>query len=171
MTAFSTSEENDNCLDYTILRDGSIALYRRADFLEEDVNWLRSNGYKIVSFDCSGWHSEEHMHDSLEKALSFPSYYGRNLDALDECMCEDVEVPDTDGLVLVLRHYDRYSNGSDATHGSERSVAEIMLHIFAKASRSYMLTGRRLLSLVQSNDPAMRFDHLAAVAATWNRRE
>jgi hypothetical protein len=52
MTAFNPGEENNSRLDWKILRDGSVALYRNDDFLEEDVDWLRSKGYKIVLFDC-----------------------------------------------------------------------------------------------------------------------
>jgi RNAse (barnase) inhibitor barstar len=103
MTAFTSEEETEDRLDSRILRDGSICLYRNNQFLEDDVSWLRSNGYRIVSFDCANWSSSDLMHDSLKSVLSFPSYYGRNLDALDECMSEDLEVPEVDGLVLVLK--------------------------------------------------------------------
>jgi RNAse (barnase) inhibitor barstar len=171
MTAFSEGEENERRLDWTILRDGSIALYRRDDFLEEAVNWLSSHGYRIVSFDCSDWCTSTQMHDSLQHSLSFPSYYGGNLNALNDCMCEDLEVPEVGGLVLVLRHYDRYSNGTHAAHNSGRSEAEIVLDIFARASRYQMLKGRRLITLAQSGDPLIHFDNLDGVSATWNSRE
>ena len=101
----------------------------------------------------------------------FPSYYGGNLNALNDCMCEDLEVPEVGGLVLVLRHYDRYSNGTHAAHNSGRSEAEIVLDIFARASRYQMLKGRRLITLAQSGDPLIHFDNLDGVSATWNSRE
>jgi RNAse (barnase) inhibitor barstar len=109
------------------------------------------------------------MHDSLKDALSFPSYYGRNLNALNDCMCEDLQVPDAGGLALVLRHY---ANGPGAVLDSKgMSGAEIVLDIFARASRYYMLTGRRLITLAQSDDPTVHFDYLDGVSATWNWRE
>jgi RNAse (barnase) inhibitor barstar len=172
MTAFTLEEEAEDRLDWRILRDGSISLYRNNQFLDDDVSWLRSNGYRIVSFDCANWSSSDLMHESLKGALSFPSYYGRNLDALNECMSEDLEVPEVGGLVLVLKHFDRYSNG----HGAElkpsgRTEVEVVLDIFACASRRFLLTGRRLMTLAQSDDPRIHFEHLGGASTQWNRRE
>ncbi len=102
MAVFSTDDANDQRLDWTIALYGGVALYRRAEILAEDLNWLRSSGYRIVSFDAANWHTEDQMHDSLKADLSFPDYYGKNLDALNECMWDDLVVPDVGGLVLVL---------------------------------------------------------------------
>ena len=171
MSVFKTDEGNENSLDWKILRDGGIALYRNQDFLSEDTNWLRSNGYKVVTFDCADWLSSRDMHESLKHALSFPSYYGHNLDALDECMQEDIQVPDSGGLVLVLEHYDQYSRGPGSTHTSQRCEAEVVLDIFALAGRHHLLFGRRLITIVQSDDPGIQFERLGCVSARWNSRE
>lgn len=101
--------------------------------------------------------------------MSFPDYYGKNLSALDECMLDDLAVPDSGGLALVLNHYDRFANSAHASH--ERSTAEVVLDIFAKAVRYHMLFGRRLLILVQSDDPNIQFGRLGGVTACWNHRE
>lgn len=171
MSAFKADEQNDDSLDWIILRDGSIALYKRNEFLEEDLQWLQAKGYLVISFDCTGWHSDRQMHNSLKDALSFPSYYGRNLDALNECMADDLIVPDDGGLAIVLRRYDSFFNGFGAAHGAEKGEAEIVLSIFASASRCHMLSGRRLITLVQSDDPAIQFGRLGCVGAIWNWRE
>ena len=34
-----------------------------------------------------------------------------------------------------------------------------------------LLTGKRLIILVQSDDPCMEFNQLGGVSAEWNRRE
>lgn len=111
------------------------------------------------------------MHDALKSALSFPDHYGTNLDALDECMCEDVVVPDEGGLVLILRHYDQFSKALQIDRGDARGFVEIVLHVFARAVRYHMLFGRRLMIVVQSDDPRIRFENLAPVAADWNPHE
>lgn len=48
---------------------------------------------KIV-LDAQCMDTVEKVHDYLSEKLNFPEYYGRNLDALYECLCElsDVEL-------------------------------------------------------------------------------
>lgn len=136
-----------------------------------DLNWLESNGYNIVEFDAARWNSEEQMHDSLRSALSFPYYYGKNLQALGECMCHDIVVPDPGGVALVFNHYDHFATIDRTGDPHQKHLAEIVLHILARAVRYHMLFGRRLLILVQSDDPRITFGDLAGVTASWNPRE
>lgn len=171
MTAFSPDEFNDSELDFRILRDGGIALYWKMQHFDEDVTWLQSKGYKVIQFECVAWESLDKMHDSLSALLSFPSYYGRNVNALDDCMCVDLEVPEQGGLCLAFKHYDAFSGGPGAPTNSRRGEAEIVLDILARASRCHMLKGERLVILVQSDDPRVRFDELDGVNAVWNCHE
>jgi len=171
MAVFSTNDANDQRLDWTISLYGGVALYRRTEILADDLDWLGSSGYRIVSFEAANWRTEDQMHNSLKADLSFPDYYGKNLDALDECMWDDLVVPDVGGLVLVLHHYDQFAKAGLSGRSDERSTAEIVLDIFARAARYHMLFGRKLLVLVQSDDPWIQFGKLGAVSAQWNRRE
>lgn len=170
MTVLTASEVDNRQLDWTILRDGGVALYWQPEILAQDLNWLESKGYRIVSFEAGKWSSEDQMHHELKSDLSFPDYYGENLDAMNECICDDLVVPDEGGLVLVLRRYDRFAKNK-VRPNRPRSVAEIVLEILARAVRYHMLFGRRLLILVQSDDPRIRFENLAPVFASWNPRE
>ncbi len=43
---------------------------------------------KRVQISAAGWDTPEKAHDALAKALEFPDYYGRNLDALHDCLTE-----------------------------------------------------------------------------------
>jgi len=171
MAVFSANEVNDQQLDWTTIRDGGIGLYWRTEVLTDEVSWLESNGYQIVSFDTASWLTEDLLHNSLKAKLSFPAYYGNNLNALDECMSEDLVVPGTGGLVLVLNHYDQFVSANLGGGANEKSTAEIVLDVFARAARYHMLFGRRLLILVQSDDPKMQFGRLGGMPASWNSRE
>jgi RNAse (barnase) inhibitor barstar len=111
------------------------------------------------------------MHESLKAQLSFPDYYGKNLNALDECVLDDLVVPDSGGLALVLNHYDRFYKPVLNRASDEGSTAAVVLSIFTKAVRYHMLFGRRLLILVQSDDPTIEFGRLGGAAAWWNHRE
>lgn len=171
MAIFTTAEADNQQLDWTILRDGGVYLYWRQEILADDLKWLKSNGYRVVTFEAAEWESEHRMHESLKVQLSFPEYYGNNLNALDECMLDDLVVPDSGGLAIVLNHYDRFSKPLNHVDSDERITEEVLLRVFAKAVRHHMLFGRRLLILVQSEDPKIEFGRLGAVAACWNQRE
>ena len=41
-----------------------------------------------VQLSAAGWDTPEKAHDALARALSFPDYYGRNLDALHDCLTD-----------------------------------------------------------------------------------
>jgi RNAse (barnase) inhibitor barstar len=182
MAVFDGDEVNDQQLDWTTLRDGGVALYWRPEVLAYDLTWLAAKGYKIVQFEAADWDSEEKMHDSFKVELSFPDYYGRNLNALNDCMWSDLSVPDVGGLVLVLNHYDQFAKAAqieyehfakaiEIDHSDKRNAADIVLDVFVRASRYHMLFGKRLMTFVQSDDPRIRFDDLDRVSADWNSRE
>ena len=171
MAVFTSEEADDQRRDWTILRDGGVALYWRPEALKMDMNWLESNGYSIVEFDAARWNSEEQMHDSLRSGLSFPYYYGKNLNALNDCLWSDLVVPEAGGVALVFHHYDHFARIHQEAGSKDKDLAELVLHIFARAVRYHMLFGARLLILVQSDDPRIRFDNLAGISAGWNFRE
>lgn len=171
MAVFSSEEANDQHRDWTILRGGGVALYWRPEALKMDLGWLELNGYNVVEFDSAKWSSEEQMHDSLRSALSFPYYYGKNLDALNDCLRSDLVVPDTGGAALVFHHYDQFAKIVRSLDPNDKDLAKVVLHILARAVRYHILFGRRLLILVQSDDPQIRFDDLAGISADWNPRE
>jgi RNAse (barnase) inhibitor barstar len=160
------SENEYSAFDYEILRDGGIALYRSNDYLEEDVEQLRLAGYHVYRIDCKEWKSELDMHNSLSLELSFPSYYGKNLNALNDVIT-DVYVPAAGGLVLVLLHFDVFAKGAGSVH----PLTEALLESLSRASHQSLLTGKRFLTLVQSDEPSMSFPKLGLSAPSWNRRE
>src|SRR5689334_5534692 len=93
-------------LDWHLLRHGPIALYYRSDVIMEDRTWLANHGYVINSFECATWTTEEAMHTALAAELTFPDYYGHNLNALNDCL-RDLVIPDESGRALIFSHYDQ----------------------------------------------------------------
>lgn len=163
MASFTEQDIDQHALDWEILRDGGICLYRRPELLAKDLDWLRSRQYEIKEFNSGSWHSELSMHDELSSVLGFPAYYGRNFAAMNECMSEDLVVPDVGGLALCLRQVDQFALRFTSAHA--------VLDIFANASRAQILLGRRLLILLQSDDPRVNFIGLGGIDARWNRHE
>lgn len=150
-------------LDWEILRHSPIAMYHRPEIMQEDVAWFAQAGYDIREFDCAAWASEDDLHKDLATKLKLPDYYGHNLDAFDECI-HDVEIKDESGLLIVFRRYDAFAERAP-------KAAHAILDTIACGSRWYSLLGLRLIAMVQSDDPTIRFDSLGALGAQWNRKE
>jgi hypothetical protein len=109
------------------------------------------------------------MLDDMAAGLSFPDYFGRNLNALNDCMsdvasCEYGWHADATGLVIVLR-------AADAFTSVDRRTAQIMLNIFADQGRRAILIGNRIICLAQSNDPQLSFEPVGATPVMWNDAE
>lgn len=74
---------------------------------------------KNITINCAQIASMAELHEILARELSFPEWYGKNLDAIHDCLtaiCEDTEVTflhftalpfPTAGLLRVLRDSER----------------------------------------------------------------
>lgn len=52
---------------------------------------------KDITIDCAGLTTALQLHDAFALALDFPDWYGRNLDALYDCLCA---LPEETELIL-----------------------------------------------------------------------
>ncbi|MGD9633318.1 MAG: barstar family protein [Pirellulales bacterium] len=152
-------------LDWMLLQNGAVSLYHRVEILAEDVAWLAAHGYVVHDFDCAAWDSQDHFHDAVSTELDFPGWYGRNFSAFNDCLC-DIEIPDEGGCALVFRRYDHFT-------AREPQPAQWILEAIQDNSRILSLWGKRLLALLQSDDPRLEFQlrPVGACSVSWNRRE
>ena len=163
MAIFRNEPEEFQRLDWSLLQNGTVTLYLRPEVLEEDVEWLKRHDYRVDSFDCSIWVGPSEMHEALSSGLEFPGYYGRNLSALNDCI-GDIEIPEEGGRVLVFNKYDSFA-------ARFPDVAWSVLDIIEVNARRLLLFGRRLIVLVQSDDPEISFNRVGGWPVIWNRRE
>ncbi len=175
MTLFSNSPADWQRLDWQILRDGGIALYWRQEYLADDMRWLASQNYDMYEFDCERWRSEDEMYSDIGRVLRFSEWWGpewgRNIDALDDCLT-DLPISDDRGAVLVLNRFNVYASGSGAASmHSGRSEAEVVLDVMAGACRFFLLNGKRFIVLVQTENPDIQIGSLGGRSPVWNRRE
>lgn len=169
MATWDVDAETTHPVDFRLVHNAFVTLYWQLSVLAETVGWLKVHGYDVVEFDASTWVSDADMYDDFASRLDFPDYFGRNLDALNDCM-SDVAVgdygwrKDATGLVIVLRAFDTFAV-------VERRTAQIMLDIFADRARSAILVGHRMICLVQSDDPKLTFEPVGATPVMWNDAE
>lgn len=150
-------------LDWTLLERGAIALYYKGSVLSADIGWFRNQNYVIHELNASEWNTPDAFHADAKRALGFPDYYAGNLASWVDCLPE-LPVPDESGLVIVFRRYDAFAK-------AQPQLAQTILDSIESTSRRFLLTGRRMLALVQSDDPRIRFDRVGAMPVTWNPRE
>jgi Barstar (barnase inhibitor) len=107
VAAWDPDAEITHPVDFRLVHNTFVTMYWRSSLLDETIEWLRSHGYDVVEFDAASWASAAEMFDDVAAGLDFPAYFGRNLDALNDCM-RDVASgeygwhADATGLVLVL---------------------------------------------------------------------
>ncbi len=155
--------DDSSRLDWELLRHTPVALYFSREVLAEHVGWLRGPHYLVHTFDCSGWASEEDFHAGVSRTLAFQGYYGRNLDAFNDCLC-GIGVPEGGGTALAFLSFDTLFKMSPARSWH-------LLDIIACWSRFFLLTGRRLLALVHSDDRHICIKPVGARPVLWNGTE
>ena len=171
MPFFNNGPDDWQRLDWQILRDGGILLYWRHEYLIEDSQWFAKHDYDVFEFGCEIWESRDSMFSDFARVLRLPDYFGRNFDALDECIA-DLPLTENRGAVMVLTKFDAYAAGAgSAPMQRVKNEAELVLDIIARASRFHLLNGNRLVALVQTNDPKLRIGALGGASPQWNRRE
>jgi RNAse (barnase) inhibitor barstar len=163
MATFKQDPSEWERLDWQLLQISPVTLYFQQQVLESDVFWFATEGYRVRSLKAGAYSSPEALLVALADLLSFPDYFGRNLDAFNDCL-RDVEVPELGGLLLVLEGFGMFANFF-------RYESQAILDICASQSRCFLLTGRRFLVLVQADDPDISFEPVGATPVTWNPRE
>ena len=148
--------------DIEILKDGPICKYYKNSILDEDMHWFIDNGFDVYDITVRNW-DKNNFHKHLKKELNFPDYYGENLAAFNDCL-GDMYNDRYKGVVIIFRRYDEFLN-------NERSSAEAILDIIATESRNWLLKGKKLIGLIQSNEPNLVLPKLGGISPNWNLAE
>lgn len=169
MAAWGADDETSVAVDFRLAGNSFVTLFWQRSVLGQTVGWLREHGYEVVSFDAATWASADAMFDDLARGLGFPSYFGRNLAALNDCMSDVARGAygwgaDATGLVIVLTGFDAFAE-------IDRPTAQQLLDIVAGQARSAILIGNRILSLAQTDDPRLSFEPVGAMPVVWNPAE
>ncbi|QXE36412.1 barstar family protein [Streptomyces sp. GMY02] len=147
-----------------------VTLFWRKRLLTQAVERLEDRGFRVIRLEAGQWNTERDMHHAMAAALDFPDYYGRNLDALNDCLGDVAcyggydDAPEGTGLVLVFTDYDRFA-------ATCPRAAQVVLDIIADQARQAAVLQRRFFSLVHSNDANIKFEPVGAMPVMWNSDE
>ncbi|KJY19874.1 barnase inhibitor [Streptomyces sp. NRRL S-104] len=147
-----------------------VTLFWRRRLLDQAVQRLEDRDFRVVRLAAGPWGTEEDMHRSVAAALQFPDYYGHNLDALHDCLGDVAcygpydDSAEGAGLVITFTGYDRFATACPR-------AAQAVLDIIADRARRAAVLQRRLICLVHSSDPDIRFDPVGAMPVMWNGDE
>ena len=160
----SFDENSAEQLDFGLFQNGWITQYYKRELLELHCTWLRAHGYNLHIMDCVEWDSKETALISIAEQLKFPNYFGRNLDALNDCL-RDLEVPaEAGGVAIIFLRYDTFAS-------KVPELAHTILNIFAGRARHFMLFGQRLAPIIQSDNPNLTFPPVGGERPIRNRTE
>ena len=150
-------------LDVQLLQSSAVTLYHKGSLLAHDISLLQQFGYRVYTLDAALWQSPADFHAAAKREFGFPDHYVANLASWIDCLGE-LDVPHEGGVVMQFRHFDAFTR-------ADPQFAHILLDSIESVSRRFLLLGQRLLALVQSDDPRIRFERIGAVPVNWNPRE
>ncbi|WIB65784.1 barstar family protein [Curtobacterium sp. MCBD17_040] len=146
MAAFSTDDIFGRRLDFEIARDGFVCPLRGEITLRDAESWFRHEGYRVLEMEAGGWVDDRHMLATFAAALSFPDYFGMNLDALNDCMSDVAEAEygwdaSETGVVMVLDGFNRFADRRPRT-------VHHLREILRRQGRYASLFGNRVLTIL-----------------------
>ena len=162
MTVWGTLEGG---LDWQLVQNGFVSAFRQPEALDGASAWLSARGYRIVRLSASGWANEAALHRDFASQLEFPAYYGRNFNALADCLRDVAEAAygwseDETGLIIVLDKFDEFVR-------ADPEGAGIVLRILDDTGRTAALYGNRVLCLIDSSDSSIDLKFVEPKRLTW----
>lgn len=159
---WSGTYEENNRLDWSLMKDGPIMKYHSADTLEIDVNELEKMGYRVIDVSVANW-TRENAHKKIKNDFDFPDYYGENLAAFEDCL-NDLFNNKLPGLVIVFRQFDGF-------YKREIQFSKGLLDAIYRQSWSWLLAGNKLITLLHSDDPDLEIMEIGGFSPLWNGKE
>lgn len=157
------SAEDSERLDYQLLLDGGVALYYQHEVLGEDVAWLALEKYELLQFDDGAMESLDSFHFEARLKFGAPETYEPTYEGFRGA-ASALEIPEVGGVALVFV-------GVDELAASDPISALRLFDVISDVSREFMLQGRRLVCLAQSDEPDLDLGPIGGKPLDWNPRE
>ncbi|BBF79579.1 hypothetical protein EM6_0147 [Asticcacaulis excentricus] len=157
---------NLNGVDWPLLQNGAVNLFKNLTYFVDTQTDLKTAGYEVGYVDC---HSGiKAFCAQLSDILNWSEQFGYdewsgNLDALDDAFCT-YPFSESGKSVLAFEAFDQIVN-------EDAYFASGILDVIERSSRNHLLFSRRLIALVQTNDPGYSCENIGGRSANWNPKE
>jgi RNAse (barnase) inhibitor barstar len=113
------------------LSDATKSGVYRTSRTDEILDATRGSNVRAVRIELRGVAGKDELFDRISRALQFPEWFGRNWDALEDCLCDLSWSPAT-GHILLLEC-------ADSLKADERGI---LADVLATAASSWAERGR-----------------------------
>ena len=145
---FPLSVERWQRADWLLLQHSAVHRVDDGEGLRDVHEVLTGLGWLVHALDAGTCRTTDDLHGVLAAGLSFPGYYGRNLDALNDVLSDVAEYAygsdaATTGTAVLVDGYDRVVD-------LDPGFAHAVLDVFAAQARCAALLGHPMLCVVVS---------------------
>lgn len=93
-------------------------------------------GLTLLRLDVKGVRDKDGLLSAIAKALEFPEWFGRNWDALEECLT-DLPGNDTRGFVLLIDHCADFVKHAPHEFDTAKEVFESVAEFWAEQGKGF----------------------------------
>lgn len=159
------SPQETDRYDWPLLQNGAVTLYWKIEVFESAIAHLAELDYRVLRLRFDD--SLQFQHD-LSVALKWREQFGYSpwngsLDALEDGFRYE-PFESTDDSAFCVKNF-------DALARSNQQLSFALLDMIERHSRDYLLFGKRLIGLIQTNDPEFHCEGIGATSANWNEAE
>ena len=152
-------------IEWQLLQNGSINLYKDEVVFEEDCESLKKVGHKVAYIDCSSLLS---FKTDLTEALVWKQQFGYspwsgNLNALNDGM-RDITLGYNGKFTLACKNFHKLVK-------TDKKMAMAFLDLLEYNSRNHLLDGCLFIGLIQTRDPHFSPENLGGRSANCNHQE
>jgi len=106
----------------TLIDAQQSGLYQLVRSSEEVERAATDAGLSVFRIDVGHAHDKKNFLDGVAQALRFPSWFGKNWDALTDCLTDLDWLSTTTGYVLVFENGDRFCSSSNPDFETAKAV-------------------------------------------------
>ncbi|WP_419901743.1 hypothetical protein [Kiloniella sp.] len=151
--------------DWPLLQNGAVHLYWKPEVYEDAIQSLKTLNYRIMNIH---YENIDQFKSDLSSSLKWQEQFGYspwdgNLNALNDGIREE-PFNSSDRNAICISNY-------QALASDDKYFAFKLLDLIARHSRDYLLFGKVLIGLIQTNDPNFRCEGIGGTQASWNLSE
>jgi hypothetical protein len=152
-------------IEWRLLQNSSINLYKDETIFEEDCKSLKKVGYKVSQVNCD---SVLTFTTDITNALDWKNQFGYspwngNLDALNDAM-RDTTLGHKGKFALACKNFHKLVK-------ADKNMAIVFLDLLEYNSRNHLLENCLFIGLIQTRDGHFNPKNLGSRSAQWNSKE